>query len=375
MRARHQILAKVGLLLVGLIGAVVPAEVTLRLRGYQSVFQQGPGIANPQLIELTDDPDLPYVLIPGARGRGWNTPVRLNRYGLRDREVSEDKGDRFRIAAFGDSITFGSEIPDPADLYPARLERLLRAGVPALHAEVLNFGVSGYDAVNNVEHLRVRGVRFRPDLIVLQVCLNDIGSASTVVESVWVARHLNSPIFRLRTAQFVVSRGLRILGLRRAERAEDLGAFMDDQRTRILPVGDDATLSRQMADLATLRTQHGLGRLSWWKDPPRLGFFEYALTRLRGLRQQHGFDVVVVGVPLLSHDNPRGRRLVNEIIRHETLKYGFRFVDVFDRFESQDPQRLRNDADDDIHPGPSGHAIIAQALYDDLVTSGLMRQR
>lgn len=233
-----------------------------------------------------------------------------------------------------------------------------------MHAQVLNFGVSGYDAVNNVEHLRVRGVPFHPDLVVLQICVNDIGSASTVVESVWVAERLGNPVFRLNTAQFVLSRVMRIIGLRREKQAEDVAAFAVEHRNQILRVDDDATLTRKMANLAALGSAHGLGRLSWWKDGPRLGFLEYALTALGALQRESGFGVVVVGVPLLSDDNAAARRIVNDLIRHEALKHGFGFADVFDRFEEGGPQRLRNSDTDDIHPSPEGHAIIADALYE-----------
>lgn len=369
MRARVRPLAKLGLLFFGIVGAVAPAEVALRLRDYDTVQFQWLSMVNPSMLELTGNPDLPYVLSPGTRGRIWNTEVSVNSSGFRGREIQPDKGDRFRVAAIGDSITFGMDIADPSQLYPARLEGLLRAGPRHRSAEVLNLGVTGYDAINDLEHLRLRGLRLRPDVVVWQICVNDIGTASTALSWVKAATRLRNPVFKLRLARFVLSRTLRILALREAERDNELERFTAEHRGQILPIDDDATLRQDMARIAAFGDRPELGFLRWWKEPPRLGFLEYAFAQMKALQQQQGFEVVVFAVPQLTRDYTDGWRSINDIVRHEAVKSGFRFVDVFDRFEARGPEQLRNLETDDIHPSPEGHAIIARALYDELAGS------
>ena len=63
---------------------------------------------------------------------------------------------------------------------------------------------------------------------------------------------------------------------------------------------------------------------------------------------------------------------MNEIIGHESRKFGFHFVDVFDKFEEAGPRALRNEPDDDIHPNIKGHAILAKEIESYLVDSGLI---
>ena len=359
-------LGRLGLLVFGLAAVLMPAEIVLRLRGYDAVQFQWLGMVNPQMLELTGNPDLPYVLMPGARGMAWNTEVTINASGARDREFIEDKGGRFRVAAVGDSITFGMDIADPSRLYPAQLERLLQGDHSSRPTEVFNFGVTGYDAVNDVEHLRLRGLRFRPDLVIWQLCVNDIGTASTALQWVNASARLRNPVFQLRVARFVLSRALRLMAERQADQDAELDRFTKDHRARILSIGDDVELRQQMEKVATSVSRPTLRFLPWWKDAPRVGFLEYAFSKMKALQQQQGFDVAVFVVPLLENDDSDASRAVNEIVRHESQKFGFRFVDVFEPFERRGLERLRNLRDDDIHPSPEGHAIIARALHDAL---------
>jgi hypothetical protein len=68
----------------------------------------------------------------------------INSAGFRDREFPIPKPEGvFRIAAIGDSVTYGHECAQEA-AYPKQLERLLNlaAGDAAPRYEVLNFGVT-----------------------------------------------------------------------------------------------------------------------------------------------------------------------------------------------------------------------------------------
>lgn len=368
---RHRIAAKLLLVVVGCAVAVCGLEAALRIHGYQA-FRWSDRI-NPEILELTDNPDLPYVLEPNAEGRGWDTDIKINANGFRDREYAVEKGPHFRIAAIGDSITFGSGISSTSELYPKRLERALLRRAPDLRPQVLNFGVTGYDVLNNVEYLRTHALKFQPDVVVMGFCVNDIGSASTADEYVRAQRYLEHPVFRLRSAQWFLSLGLRAVASVRVRLDGTAEQFEVRNRNRILPTRDDPVLAAQMAALPSpgeMDAEEGL--LRWWTEPARLGYLEYAFTRLRDLSARHHFAVVVVGLPILRDSERAPWRVVNEMIRHESLKFGFHFVDVFDWFERRGPEHLRNRPDDDIHPNAEGHAIVARALDDYLATSLLL---
>jgi hypothetical protein len=125
-----------------------------------------------------------------------------------------------------------------------------------------------------------------------------------------------------------------------------------------------------MGRLARLNPEASLVR--WWSEPPRVGFLEYAFGKLRTLKEQQNLEVVVVAIPALDESNRDEWRLVRQIIQHESLKFGFQFVDVFRAFEKAGLRKLRNEPSDMVHPNPDGHAIIASEVYDHLVRSQLL---
>jgi tetratricopeptide (TPR) repeat protein len=112
-----------------------------------------------------------YELRPGAHP---NELISTNSDGFRDREFSREKAkNTFRIAAVGDSITFGwyQRIDQT---YSKVLESLLNAhAAPGAAFEVCNMGVGGYNAEQEVALIKDRALRYQPDLLLIQYCEND----------------------------------------------------------------------------------------------------------------------------------------------------------------------------------------------------------
>ncbi len=74
----------------------------------------------------------------------------------------------YRIITLGDSLTFGLHV-DTKDNYPELLEGLLnnKPHCPDIKKfEVINLGVPGYDIEYGVERMRVRGLKYSPDLVI-----------------------------------------------------------------------------------------------------------------------------------------------------------------------------------------------------------------
>lgn len=110
------------------------------------------------------DADLGWAPRPNARSA--TGPFAVNGAGIRSaRETSEIAAPgTLRIAAFGDSFTFGDEV-GPDETWEAALERaLVERGVAA---EVLNFGVNAYGVDQAYLRWRRDGRRFRPDVVLL----------------------------------------------------------------------------------------------------------------------------------------------------------------------------------------------------------------
>lgn len=84
--------------------------------------------------------------------------------------VVERNPGRFRIAVIGDSITFGIGVQEE-ETYSAILGKGLRAlGIPV---EVYNFGVGGYNTIQEQEILSKQVLKYSPDILILGYALND----------------------------------------------------------------------------------------------------------------------------------------------------------------------------------------------------------
>jgi hypothetical protein len=137
------------------LGAWMIAEGAARLVFSQPIREFVPS-ANPRLI---------YESNPAYPG--------INSLGMRQGEVDRSGlSNRFVIAVIGDSHAYGAFSVHPANSFPARLEYHLNANANA-KVTVLNFGVPGYNMVQELEVLEAKALSFHPNLIVLQYCIND----------------------------------------------------------------------------------------------------------------------------------------------------------------------------------------------------------
>jgi hypothetical protein len=70
------------------------------------------------------------------------------------------------------SITFGNNLP-LEDTFSFQLQqRLVSQG---RDLEILNFGVGGYDTLQEVSLLEIRGLKYHPDLVVVAYCFATTG--------------------------------------------------------------------------------------------------------------------------------------------------------------------------------------------------------
>lgn len=116
-------------------------------------------------------PDL-RVYFPSGALQPEPVAVRTNQFGMRMREVEIKKPDgAIRIAALGDSCTFGWMIPEES-AYPRVLENQLNAN-GAIRYEILNFGVPGYTSVHGRLQYNRLVKSFQPDLLILAYGFND----------------------------------------------------------------------------------------------------------------------------------------------------------------------------------------------------------
>ena len=153
--------ARCSLVILGLLSGLVLIELGLRGFGLGAPF---PTISHPCRGR---------AYRPGAvfdySGEGLHQFIRFNRDGFRDTDRSPAKPhDVYRIAILGDSYIEAPQVAI-ADRVTEQLEaELNRRGVFAPRmVEVLNFGVSTYGTMQELQTLKHEVWRFQPDLIIL----------------------------------------------------------------------------------------------------------------------------------------------------------------------------------------------------------------
>lgn len=161
---------------LSLLLGLVLAEVLLRIIGFDYP------------VVTQADEHTGYALVPSStwvhRKEGYSI-VRTNAYGFRDSEWSMAKpAGTYRIAVLGDSFVAALEVAKEA-----RFTELLGPLLERSHAfsgqrvEVMNFGQPGFGTAQELQVLRHKILRFKPDLVLLAVFTgNDIRNNSAALE-------------------------------------------------------------------------------------------------------------------------------------------------------------------------------------------------
>ncbi len=111
------------------------------------------------------------------------------------------EGDQAVIVALGSSSTEGVMASDSAHSYPAVLQAALSHALPAVHFAVLNRGVGGQDAPEELARLDSDVIAVRPQLVIWQVGAN---GAMRHANPAKFAQLVSEGVRRLRAAQIDV---------------------------------------------------------------------------------------------------------------------------------------------------------------------------
>ena len=160
------------------------------------------------------------------------------------------------IVALGSSSTQGAMASDLGHTYPAVLQQALSAGLPEAHIAVINRGIGGQDAAEELARLDADVLAVRPQLVIWQVGANGA----------------------LRNADPAVFRAMVSTGVRRMQAAGADVILMDNQQSPTLlakaaePVFDQALAQVASETGASLFSRRTL-MLAWHRDGAPLSEF------------------------------------------------------------------------------------------------------
>ena len=287
------------------------------------------------------DDFLGWELVPSASSEWNGIPVTTNRWGMRDRDYSLDPPpDAHRIAFLGQSHIMGTYVTDD-EVFDNVLEDRLNAGSSTGVYELLNFGVTDYSLTQQYGLLESRVLAFSPNVVVLTVAAN--GRARVVRHLLRVAYSggdLPHPELRHR---------LERLGLR----------GLSDEGVP-LPFEWPRALARRLGISARMPYNEALARARLSADSLNAWAVRESVRRIR----EAGAVPALLALPTVGqHPGPLPEMAV-------AAEAGAVVLDLRDVYEP-DPRRFRV-AEWDTHPNAEAHRVIAERLYHELRSTGLL---
>ena len=284
---------------------------------------------------ISSDPKIGHEHRPNAHARLMGADVRTNADGLRDVDIPLEKPPGVvRIVMLGDSLTFGWGVPIE-NTYTKRVETLLRKdGLPV---DVINTGVGNYNTSMEVEYFLERGVKYRPDIVVLNYFINDAEPMPSYETNVF-SRNLRAYVYfasRLDAAFRLASLG------EHADWRHYYGALYDEK-------------------------QNGEG----------LRAVQSATARLAEYCRSNGIRLLLVNYPELRQPKDYPFPFVESYVEKLAKENGIEYFSLLSSVRDKVPEKLWITAPDP-HPSSEAHAIFAEALAPrlDAATRAVIRAR
>lgn len=290
------------------------------------------------MIRPAREPRVIYRLRPNLDVLYRGGRVRTNRYGLRGPEVAEAvRPGTVRVVGLGDSFMFGYGVDD-REPYLEVLSRELGALEPGTAWEVVNLAVPGYNTVMEVARLEADGLRFRPQLVILEFVGNDL----TLPNFVRTPR----PVLAL-------DRSFLVDAVRRASGRGSLWQ-------RLLGAGLEGVPQNEPGSIGDVaqpdRVPPELRDLVGWPA------YERATARLAELAADAGFRVLVISL------DPEGGPLVERVFAR-SRELGFAVRDLGGVIAKEAERRGLDPrappfvlSTSDLHPSALAHRVAGEAL-------------
>jgi lysophospholipase L1-like esterase len=285
-------------------------------------------------------PNVRYEMVPNITTvtPGQKIPVRINNLGFRGEDVSNNKpADTYRIAVLGDSISFGRNL-ERENIFPVILEESMNSSGKYDHrVEVVNASLSGRDTWEELAILEHLVLPLNPDLVVLEICLNDHIHFPPPDKNVKVGMYGDLAWWQYSSLLSFLDK--RVKGFREyhLKVVKKLGLYH--------PTGNDFMRHFYINPRNMLKID------SHWRE------WSKALMAVRDLSRSNGAEVMFLLFPL-RYEIKRGFEETSHQIVEFTDASGIPLLDMIGFFEEVGPSIY----DDSIHPNAWGHHVVAREL-------------
>lgn len=329
----RNLLFSAALLMVSLIVSLIVGEIGLRLLGYAGAPESL--ISN---IRHVDDPILNWRFVPNSTMQDGNVIVHYNSAGFRDAEHAVERlAHVTRVVVVGDSVTEGSGVKQ-GELFTSYVQALLGS-----RYEIINLGMSGLNTPQEIHILDVEGMKYAPDIVVVNFILNDCDFFSELYAAERFQKKKDEKIGLL--GDITIDPRLK--------RWLKSSAFVYFVKGRM----------EYLQGVITGKEEKNY-YVSLWDSPECHRRVLAGFDALKALQEHSRFDVHVLIWPLLMNYERYGFSPVHVWVKENAVQRGFKVLDLLPVYSSRRYRDLQVTAEDNVHPNGEGHRLSAQAYVD-----------
>jgi lysophospholipase L1-like esterase len=262
-----------------------------------------------------------HVHRPNSRARLMNVEVRINSDGVRGPD--RPPGAARRVVFLGDSLTLGWGVEEQ-DTFASLLEARLSAVQPT---EIVNFGTGNYNTEQEVNLFLEKGLKYRPDQVVVFYFINDAEVTPTPSRFEFLS----------------VSRGLSFFWSR---------------------------FQSSLSNLSTGRTFHSYYAALYRDEQPGWINARRAFLDLKAASAAHRIRLQVVLLPELHDLEHYPFKQEYALVGEFLAQNGIDCLDVTPAFEGYKSPMDLWVAADDAHPNARAHRMIADHVFDYINEGG-----
>jgi hypothetical protein len=248
---------------------------------------------------------------------------------------------------------------DEASAFPHVLEARLARLLPAAGFEVVNLGVGGYNAWNELELLRDVGLGYQPDLVLVQFCINDLSDPTMHFDA-----HTRFALEAIPDAAFPHP------SLRRGSQHAASSARVWCGRSKLCTLLRERWLAWHQPGFDAAARRTAIRPIESANAPEWL-WLEARYREMAAVAAGAGAGFAVLAFPYRGQLDGRGPHPVQEVVRAIAERNGWTFVDPLPAFRAAHARRSALFLDW-WHPSPLGHRIAAGETLRTLACAGAL---
>ncbi len=328
------------------------------------------------------DPVLHHSFTPGSEtmmnSQEFKVYYKINKFGLRDKEIEPKKTGVFRILVLGDSVVEGWGV-DLEDSWVKQLEKNLNENFGEGKFEVINGGVASYSPLLYYLFLKEKGLKLQPDLVIMMM---DMGDPSDDYAYTKLASFTSSGEPRACPGGYYREKGAKKFFSRSSlflRRHSHLYLLLD----YLLSVVSN---SDNMAAGGLRPMLFDIKKAKSWDEAWQLSQKYILLTKSLLTKEKIPLVFAVAPPAFLVGESEwqKGRQMLNFNLKGVDFNKYFRQFRAFSRnnkiFYIDLLPHLRNFPEHplyysyDIHPNPRGHRVIADYVFEELIKGGFLEE-